>query len=119
MNGTYFPNPSFPSDETNDGSINDNSIMPKAKNENDGLLDIEDSYIENVLRQNKGKHVKAYISYPDSTIWRDKMYEGYIREASKDHLIVECLDGKWNLIPMIYLDYVEFEDRITYLFKNN
>lgn len=114
MNGTYFPNPSFLDDNKTDSSL------PKLnKSDNDGLLDIEDSYIENVLRQNKGKKVKAYVSYPDSSSWRDKLYEGYIREASKDHLIIECLDNKWMLIPMIYLDYVEFEDRITYLFKNN
>lgn len=103
MNGTFFQNPNFSSEED--------------KKKNDGLLDIENSYIENVLRQNKGKCMKAYFSYPDSNMWKDKMYEGKIEQASKDHIIILLKNGETIMAPMIYLDYIEFEDKINYFFK--
>ncbi len=75
----------------------------------------EQSYIENILRLNKGKEVKVYVSYPDSNTWRDSIYEGIIEEAGRDHLIISDPNtGKWFLILMIYLNYVEFNERINY-----
>ena len=118
MNGSYFKNPTFPNAKENE----EDTINYTANIENqlqDGILDIEQSYIENVLRQNKGKKVKVYASFSDSTSWRDRMFEGTIEEASRDHLIVRLLDGRWILIPSIYMDYVEFEDKINYLFKKD
>ena len=118
MNGSYFKNPTFPGVEENlEDTVNYTSNINTPQN--DGILDIEQSYIENVLRQNKGKKVKVYASFADSTSWRDRMFEGYIEEASRDHLIVRLLDDRWILIPSIYMDYVEFEDQITYLFKKD
>ena len=51
-----------------------------------GNVDNEQSYIENILRQNKGKKAKAYFSFT----------------------------GKWELILLIYLNYVEFDEAINY-----
>ena len=118
MNGSYFQNPTFPNAKENEEEMNNytSNIIDQYK---DGILDIEQSYIENVLRQNKGKNVKVYASFADSTSWRDRVFEGKIEEASRDHLIVSLLDGRWILIPSIYMDYVEFEDKINYIFKNN
>ena len=54
-------------------------------------------------------------SYPDSTEWRDKTYEGIIEEAGKDHLIMsDPKTGNWWFLRMIYLNYVIFEERINY-----
>ena len=118
MNGSYFKNPSFPN--ANEDLDEMNNYMSNIQNQyQDGILDIEQSYIENVLRQNKGKKVKVYASFADSTSWRDRMFEGKIEEASRDHLIVSLLDGRWILIPSIYMDYVEFEDKINYIFKKD
>ena len=76
---------------------------------------MQQSYIENILRHNKGKKVKAYVSFPDSNEWRDKIFEGTIEQAGRDHLIIrDPKDGHWYLILMIYLDYVEFEEKIAY-----
>lgn len=50
MNGTYYPNPTFPSNMNNftpDQEVSTNT-MP-----------MEQSYIENILRLNKGKKAKA------------------------------------------------------------
>ena len=108
MNGNFFSNPTFPNNpsiETPPGNINFSSTS----------LPMEQSYIENILRLNKGKKVKAYFSYPDSTEWRDKIYEGIIEEAGRDHLIMsDPKTGDWYLLRMIYLSYVTFEERINY-----
>jgi len=79
------------------------------------MMPIEQSYIENILRLNKGKRVNAYFSYPDSNEWRDKLYSGIIEEAGRDHLILsDPVTGNWYLLRMIYLDYVEFMEKINY-----
>ena len=80
-----------------------------------GNVDYEQSYIENILRQNKGKKAKAYFSFTDSNGWRDKVFEGVIEEAGKDHLVMsDPSTGKWELILLIYLNYVEFDEAINY-----
>ena len=90
MNGNYYPNSSY----LNDG---------------------EQSYIENLLRLNKGKMVNAYFSFPDSDAWRNKIFTGVIKEAGKDHLIIENPETKKvYMILLIYLNYVEFMDNINY-----
>ena len=114
MNGTYYQNPTFPGagneDEMNNYTSN---IMPigstPAMN-----LPMEQSYIENILRLNKGKRAKVYVSFPDSTSWRDKVFDGLVEQAGRDHLVMSGIDGKWFLIPMIYLNYVEFNEKIDY-----
>ena len=74
----------------------------------------EQSYIENVLRLNKGKKIKAYFSFPDSNEWKDKVFEGVIEEAGKDHLVISNpTTGKWDLILLMYLKFVEFDEPVN------
>jgi len=110
MNGNYFKNPTFPSME------NDNFEYEEGYSAGEvDTMNMQQSYIENILRHNKGKLVKAYASYPDSESCRDKVFEGIIEQAGRDHLILRCpSDGKWYLILMIYLNYVEFDEAIDY-----
>lgn len=111
MNGSYFHNPTFPN------AVNEGTTQSPPGNVGyyDDSVALEQSYIENILRLNKGKKVKAYVSYPDSVEWRDKVYDGIIEEAGRDHLIIkDPKTGNWYLIRMIYLNYVEFEEPINY-----
>lgn len=133
MNGTYYQNPTFPTNQNNydvnmnhannPGMINNpnsantpNPINNFNQDYNMGTsLPMEQSYIENILRLNKGKMVKAYVSFPDSTEWRNKIFAGSIEEAGRDHLIISNPNtGEWDLILMIYLNYVTFDERINY-----
>lgn len=133
MNGTYYQNPTFPTNQNNydvnmnhannQGMINNpnstntpNPINNFNQDYNMGTsLPMEQSYIENILRLNKGKMVKAYVSFPDSTEWRNKIFAGRIEEAGRDHLIISNPStGEWDLILMIYLNYVTFDERINY-----
>ena len=79
------------------------------------MLELEQSYVENILRLNRGKLATLYFSYPDSVEWRDKTYTGIIEAAGRDHIIIsDPKNGKWYLLLMIYLNYVEFEEKINY-----
>lgn len=111
MNGNYYQNPAFP-------TINNDTYEAgyEAAKEND--ISMQQSYIENILRHNKGKKIKAYVSFPDASEWKDKIFEGIIEQAGRDHLIIsDSHTGKWYLILMIYLDYVEFSEPIDYTEK--
>ena len=74
----------------------------------------EQSYIENILRLNKGKIATVYMSFEGSQ-WGSKVFKGEILEAGKDHLILK--DGQTGisyLLLNIYLSYVSFEETIEY-----
>lgn len=75
----------------------------------------EQSYIENILRINRGKRVEVYMTFTDSTEWRDRVFSGIIEQAGRDHLILsDPTDGKWYLLQLIYLDYIKFDEPIKY-----
>lgn len=76
---------------------------------------VEESYIENILRLNKGKVGTFYFSYTDSNEWRDRVYKGVIEAAGRDHLIIsDPKTGKRLLLLMIYFNYAEFDEEIAY-----
>ncbi|MGP7816993.1 spore coat protein GerQ [Niallia sp. 01092] len=80
-----------------------------------GQLPIEASYIENILRLNKGKLATVYTTFENNTQWNAKIFKGIIEAAGRDHLILsDPQTGVRYLIPMVYLDYVTFEEEIEY-----
>lgn len=102
---------SMPSANTANASNNQLATMQAGNN----MLELEQSYIENILRLNRGKLATLYFSYPDSVEWRDKTYTGIIEAAGRDHVIVsDPKTGRWYLLLMIYLNYVDFDERINY-----
>ena len=104
MNGSYYKSATFPDNYSRETAFPGNTDLP-----------MEQSYIENILRLNKGKIVTIYMSYGDSETHKDKVYKGIIEQAGRDHIIIsDPSTGKWYLLLMIYLDYVEFEDKINY-----
>ena len=75
----------------------------------------EESYIENIIRLNKGKVATFYMTYNDSLEYRDKVYRGIIQAAGKDHIVIsDTRDGKRYILLLVYLDYVEFDEPINY-----
>lgn len=80
-----------------------------------GMLPLEQSYIENILRLNKGKQATVYMSYEKSSSLGTQSYTGIIEAAGRDHIILsEPATGKRYLLLMVYLDYVEFPEEIVY-----
>ena len=75
----------------------------------------EESYIENIIRLNRGKLGTFYMTYSDSNEWRDRVYKGVIEAAGVDHIIIsDPRDGKRYILLNIYLDWVEFNEEINY-----
>ena len=100
MNGSYYKSPVF---------INDIN----RKEDNKIPFTMEQSYIENILRNNAGKRVKVHASFSDSVEWRDKVFEGIIEHAGRDNLVLRG-DNVYYLILMIYVNYFEFDEEIIY-----
>jgi spore germination protein Q len=80
-----------------------------------GQLPIEQSYIENILRLNKGKLATVYATFENNTQWNAKTFVGIIEAAGRDHLILSDPEtGQRILLPIVYLDYVTFDEELEY-----
>ena len=111
MNNNSYYNPVYPMSSLPSGTPNQQVAKTITSN-----LDEEQSYIENILRLNKGKIGRFYMSFPDSVEWRDKVFTGVIEQSGRDHIIIsDPTTGKWYLLLSIYLDYVEFDEKINYI----
>ncbi|WP_346728966.1 spore coat protein GerQ [Lederbergia citrea] len=80
-----------------------------------GMLPIEESYIENILRLNKGKLVSIHSTFEHNKEWNAKIFNGIIEAAGRDHVILsDPQTGKRTLLPMIYVDFITFSEPIEY-----
>lgn len=80
-----------------------------------GMLPMEQSYIENILRLNHGKLATVYMTFENNTKWNAKIFKGNIEAAGRDHIILSDPEtGMRYLLLMIYLDYITFEGKINY-----
>lgn len=114
MNNGYYTSPMFPGNAIPPGVPNQQTA-PSIEQNITAAQPGEQSYIENILRLNKGKVAKFYMSYPDSIEWRDRIFTGVIEAAGRDHIIISDPNtGLWHLLLIIYLNYVEFEEPINY-----
>lgn len=118
MNNSYYTNPMY----TNSTGLPNQQAMPtydttgnpNAMYNAGGVAD-EQSYIENILRLNRGKKARFHVTVPGSIEWQDRVFDGIIEQSGKDHIIVSNPNtGEWYLILMIYLDFVTFEEPINY-----
>jgi spore germination protein Q len=76
---------------------------------------VEESYIENIFRLNRGKMATVYTTFENNKEWNAKVFHGRIEAAGRDHLILsEPSTGRRYLIPLLYLDYATFEGEIAY-----
>ncbi|MDV2684012.1 spore coat protein GerQ [Alkalihalophilus lindianensis] len=76
---------------------------------------VEESFIENILRYNKGKVGTFYFTYQGNSEWNAMVYQGRIETAGRDHIIIsDPASGKRYLLMMANLDWVEFDERINY-----
>lgn len=80
-----------------------------------GMLPMEQSYIENILRLNRGKVATVYMTFENNPEWNAKIFKGRIEAAGRDHIILSDHEtGKRYLLLMVYLDYVIFDEEINY-----
>ncbi len=82
-----------------------------------GMLPEEESYIENILRLNKGKQATIYMTFENNENWNAKVFKGIIEAAGRDHIIISDPDtGMRYLLLMVYLDYITFPEEINYAY---
>lgn len=115
MNGSYYNNnSSFPGVGLSGNTVPNQQSVPSYQEQYSNTID-EQSYIENILRLNRGKKARFHITVPGSSEWQDRVFDGIIEQAGKDHIIVSNpSNGEWYLILIIYLDFVSFEEPINY-----
>ena len=91
-----------------------NTVTPNQEYAPKVDIPFEQSYIENILRVNKGKLINIYMTFPDSVEWRDKVFTGILEQSGRDHIIIsDPKTGKWQLLLMIYVSYITFEETIS------
>jgi spore germination protein Q len=75
----------------------------------------EESYIENILRMNLGKVATIYMTFEGNSQWNAKVFRGVVEAAGKDHIIIsEPTTGKRDLLLMVNLDYMTFDEPLVY-----
>lgn len=118
MNNNYFDKNVFPGQP-----IYNSENMPTTMNTPPGNINYtanemqyEQSYIENILRLNKGKQVTVHMTFPDSEQFRDREFRGIIEQSGRDHIILsDPTTGKWYLLLMIYVDFLTFDEKINFI----
>ncbi len=80
-----------------------------------GMLPLEQSYVENILRLNRGKVATVYMTFEGNREWNAKIFKGVVEAAGRDHLILsDPQTGMRYLLLMVYLDYVTFDEELNY-----
>lgn len=114
MNNNYLNNSNFNGGTPlySNGMITPNqSSAPTTQQE---YIPDEQSYIENILRVNKGKRVSVYQSFADAGEWKDRIFTGIIEQSGRDHIILsDPTTGNWYLLLMIYVNFIKFDEEIN------
>ncbi|QOR66569.1 spore coat protein GerQ [Cytobacillus suaedae] len=85
--------------------------LPEAGAQVPGMLPLEQSYIENILRLNKGKLATVYMNFNGSR----ESFVGIVEAAGRDHIILsDPQTGMRYLLLMVYLEYVTFDEELDY-----
>lgn len=91
--------------------------MPQQSVTNDmNQLPMEQSYIENILRLNRGKRATVYMSFDGTTgKYEPTVFRGIVEAAGRDHIVLSDHEtGKRYLLLMVFLNYVVFDEEIEY-----
>jgi len=85
--------------------------QPEGMGQQASQLPMEQSYIENILRLNRGKIATVFMSFDDEI----QEFRGVVEAAGRDHIIIsDPQTGKRYLLLMVYLNYVTFDEELEY-----
>lgn len=80
------------------------------------LPPLEESYIENILRMNRGKIATIYATYENNPKWPALTFRGRVEAAGRDHIILSDPEtGKRYLLLMVNVDYITFDEPLQYV----
>lgn len=75
----------------------------------------EESYVENILRMNLGKVATIFMTFENNCEWNAKVFKGVLEAAGRDHIIIsDPTTGKRYLLLTVNLDYITFDQPLTY-----
>lgn len=78
---------------------------------------VEESYIENILRLNLGKTATIYMTFENNAEWNAKIFKGKLEAAGRDHIIISDPEtGRRYLLLMVNLDYITFDEPLNYFY---
>ena len=73
------------------------------------------NYIEEILKLNKGKLAKVFLTFDKNPEWNAKVIQGIIVSAGRDHVILkDPQTGTHYLVLNVYIDYIEFEEPLEF-----
>ncbi|MBY0085809.1 spore coat protein GerQ [Brevibacillus sp. M2.1A] len=77
---------------------------------------MEESYIENILRLNRGKVITVYQTFENNSQWNAKIFRGVLETAGRDHIIIsDPQTGKRYLLLMVNTDYITADEELNYI----
>lgn len=77
----------------------------------------QQSYVENILRLNRGKLAAVHMTFSGEGENRTKVFVGEIVGAGRDHIILKDPNTGHNyVLLMVYLDYVDYPEEINYYY---
>lgn len=104
MNNTYYNKEIFPQAQYNDN-------IEKEKTTNQIYTQKNEPFMNNIIKTNLNKKVKINMSFPNEK----QEFNGIIEQLGNDYIILsEPSTGNWKLLPIIYLNYITFEEKINY-----
>jgi len=108
MNNTYYNKDIFPQTQYNNESIEQIPINQSYKQNNQ----TNEPFMNNIIKTNIGKKVKIYLSFPNLETQTE--FNGIIEQAGNDYIILsEPSTGNWKILPLIYLNYITYEEKIN------
>ncbi len=106
----YTGKPIFPNNIDNDTTPNNVSNKSISYSDNS----IYPTYLTNILRLNKKRKVNIYTSFPKMSDNKKDCFSGILEQVGHDHIVIsDPNDGKWSVIPNIYIDYVSYDEPIN------
>lgn len=116
----YYWTPNYPSG-TPTYQTGTAQVPPVTTGTNPAVSGREQSYIENILRLNRGKPGNFHFSFEHAVAAGQNTLNvrGVVEAAGRDHVILRDLKNNHRyLFPMIYFDYAEFDDVLSYFNQN-
>ena len=102
MDGTYFPTPTFPSNEERKVETKESEAKQVFN-------------VDKILINNIGKSVIIYCSFKNSNDLKDKDFTGRLEYVNENYIVISNVEnGEYHFIPIKYVNYITFKEKITF-----
>lgn len=75
----------------------------------------EESYLENILRMNRGKVATVYTTNENNPEWAARVFTGRVENAARDHVVLSNPEtGQRAIVLMVNIDYITFDEPLNF-----